>query len=66
VSWCVLCGKVEDFFVFVLFSLLLFCFFCLFVFFSLVVSGGNKYQLQSLVILKLWVNESFPLCIQNL
>jgi hypothetical protein len=50
----VLCGKVEDFFV-------LFFFF----FWSWVVSGGNKYQLQSLVVLKLWVNESFPLCIQE-
>lgn len=41
----------------------LFCFF--FFFWSWVVSGGNKYQLQSLVVLKLWVNESFPLCIQE-
>lgn len=48
-----LCGKVEDFFVFFFFFL------------SWVVSGGNKYQLQSLVVLKLWVNESFPLCIQE-
>jgi hypothetical protein len=36
-----------------------------FFFLSWVVSGGNKYQLQSLVVLKLWVNESFPLCIQE-